>query len=112
MRMVQLDSIKQIVTAGDSLYFMGNYRPALEKYRLAEGKKYEGMGERIQRTEQILGLSFEIFNRKAETYFSLWLADQADKMAADQACFYVKKALDLRPDDRELQQKSEFLKCD
>lgn len=111
-RMMHLDSIKQIVSGGDSLYFIGNYRLALDKYRLAEAKKYEGMNERIQRTEQVLGLSFEIFNRKAETYFSLWLADPADKMAAEQACFYVKKALDLRPDDRELQQKSEYLKCE
>ncbi len=111
-RMEHMDSIKQIVTRGDSLYFAGNYRLALNNYRLAEAKKYEGMGERIDRTEQVLGLSFEIFNRKAETYFSLWLADPADGMAAGQACFYVKKALDLRPDDRELQQKAERLKCE
>ena len=111
-RMERLDSIKQIVSNGDSLYFEGNYRLALDKYRLAETRKYEGMNERITRTEQVLGLSFEIFNRKAETYFSLWLADQQDKMASDQACFYVKKALDLKPNDRELQQKAERLKCE
>ncbi len=113
VRMLHLDSIKQVVTAGDSLYFVGSYRLALANYRDAEAKKYpDNLGDRIQRTEQVLGLAFEIFNRKAETYFSLWLADRADAMAAGQACFYVKKALDLRPDDRELQQKSEALKCE
>jgi hypothetical protein len=110
-RMEHLDSIKQVVIEGDSLYFDGNYRLALDKYRDAQQRKYDGMAERIQRTEQILRLSFDVFNRKAETFYSLWLADQTDEMASEQACFYIQKALNLRPEDADLLGRSQVLGC-
>ncbi len=106
-----LEAIKKGVTEADSLYFKGEYRLALERYEAAKSKNYEDLGEKIAATEELLKLSFEIFGRKAETYFSLAEADKKDDFARTQACFWIEKALSLQPADPELLEKKERLGC-
>lgn len=89
----------------DSLFITGDLLHAKQSYQEANDLKFgDDLTDLIDRTENARQLNLELFKRKAEVF--------TKANACLEACIYLKKALNLEPDDTKLVKKYEACACD
>ena len=94
-------------------YREGAYRQAIATYMqmdsLVQKSDFsinDNLEKRVNETNDILDFTFEVYARKAETFYA------AQPYACPQACYYLIRALRLKPDVKNLKEKYEACGCE